>query len=333
MKINLVYLSPWPVGGFASFTGHFARALKDRGWEFEVLRCNRDKAERSVRHSAADFDYRNATVAEVCQLARREPTLVTAVARPEDFAVPDTMRRLIRAGAYVFVQSTQEFRQFPHVDLLKKDSSRTLVIRESLLRHFPKARYVPHPYVRVGPMPEVRRTGRACSLAMVAKNKKPDVLLEGSMRVSKKDRIRLLGRLTTHFLGMDLEKKYPKVYERPKGYKTSAEAVALAAKYELAVDLSAYDGDGGGTQYCFLEAADAGAVNVLHRDWTKVRGDMKQNENCVVVGDVEELVNVLKTRELHPGEPFFERLGVGGAALLDAHGPKKFCARLAKVLR
>lgn len=339
--IKLIYLSPWPVGGFASFTHHFVRALEEEEIEYEVLRCNLDKHEdksRLVKNQ--NFSYRHCTVKEVVKSIDKEtPHIITAVARPEDCKDPKTMQKLIDAGAYVCVQSTQELKQFPHVATLGESTSRIVVIRKSLRKHFPHAKYLPHPYVRTYDDSVFEKRGedgrkRACSIAMLAKNKHMEILFGASAMVKyARDRVRPIGRLTTHFLGMELAKKYPLIYERPPGFSASTTAAWHALHYELAVDLSDYPGDGGGTQYCFLEAADGGAVNVLHRNWTDVKGDMVEGENCLAVASAEELRDILESKSLRHGKKEYEMLRQNSRELLRMHGPQEFVRALKQVLR
>ena len=66
------------------------------------------------------------------------------------------------------------------------------------------------------------------------------------------------------------------------------------AKYMT--DFSVIQGDGGGTQYTFLEAIDAGTICLLHKDWIKSKDSMidtGDNQNCIAFKDWTNLVNFL----------------------------------------
>jgi hypothetical protein len=52
--------------------------------------------------------------------------------------------------------------------------------------------------------------------------------------------------------------------------------------------------DGGGTQYTFLEAIDAGCVLILNSKWTNNPNSIWQhNHNCLVVSNSDELAQIL----------------------------------------
>lgn len=333
-KINIMYLSPWPVGGFTSFTGHLYRSLIQEGWDVNVLRCNHDNDQQTLRESKHNgFMYRNVSVKTAVKMAKENLTVFGAVCRPEDCVDPDTIPKLMRAGAIVRVASTQEFKQFPHVAALRKEGknseSRVLVIRESLKQYFDNAIYLPHPFMPFNlDVLETLKRKRACSIAMVATNKHPRLICEANESLPKKLRVQFIGKETTPWIGMGLKKKFPS-YETPKGFKGSLEAVQAASKYEFAVDLSVYPNEGGGTQFCFLEAIDAGAINVLHRQWSDAKGDMVEGKNCLAVESVDELKELLrngismsKVKALHRG----------GKKLLANHSPPVIANVLRKLL-
>jgi hypothetical protein len=60
------------------------------------------------------------------------------------------------------------------------------------------------------------------------------------------------------------------------------------------VDMSSIKGDGGGTQYTFLEAIYMGCVLVLNSKWTNVEYSIFNNNNSIIVDDAETLVSTLE---------------------------------------
>jgi len=329
-SINLIYLSPWSVGGFTSFTAHLYRCLTSEDVDVQVLRCNNDREEKSLRTMKGHLlPYRNVTVETAVRQTRKRPTLITAVARPEDMKDENTIEKLMAAGAKICVQSSQEFRQFPHVESLSKRGSKVVTIRRALMKHFPGSAYLPHPYDRVHKewsSLEDRRP--ACSISMVASNKHPEILCGANEKLAKKYRIDLLGKVTNPFLGMNLGKKY-KNFVRPKGFRCSQEATILASQYRLAVDLSDYpSGDGGGTQYSFLEAMDAGTVNIVHRNWSSQKGDMEEDINCLAASSVEELAARIECSKVSR----LKVLRTNALQVLENHSAKVIYATLKKIM-
>lgn len=289
------------------------------------MRCNRDRDEDTIRDQKFNgFQYRNVSVATAIKESKNALTVFGAVCRPEDCKDADTIPKLMGAGAILRVASTQEFKQFPHVEKLrqlkdsKKPSPRIIVIRKSLLQYFKNAVYLPHPFTPFGlDTKKFSDRQRACTIAMVATNKHPRLICEANESLPKRLRVKFLGKETTPWIGMALKKKFPS-YESPEGFKGSKEAVAAASKYQLAVDLSVYPNEGGGTQFCFLEAIDAGAINVLHREWSDAKGDMVEGTNCLAVASVDELKNLLRNGV---SAKVASSLHQGGLRLLREHSP------------
>ena len=65
------------------------------------------------------------------------------------------------------------------------------------------------------------------------------------------------------------------------------------------VDMSIIKGDGGGTQYTFLEAIYHKCALILHHEWVSKGNTFIKDENCYVVGNhetlkpEEEITNIL----------------------------------------
>ena len=65
---------------------------------------------------------------------------------------------------------------------------------------------------------------------------------------------------------------------------------------EYIIDMSIIKGDGGGTQYTFLEAIYNDCILILHKDWVDKGTTFKNKHNCYVVGETEnpeqEIANI-----------------------------------------
>ena len=70
----------------------------------------------------------------------------------------------------------------------------------------------------------------------------------------------------------------------PKTLPLSYEGKDLLNDCKFIVDMSIIKGDGGGTQYTFLEAIYHDCVLILHKEWIE-QGELFQNKvNCYAVG-------------------------------------------------
>ena len=64
---------------------------------------------------------------------------------------------------------------------------------------------------------------------------------------------------------------------------------------KFSVDLAKYVRDGGGTDYCILEAIHHDTALILHRDWVNIEDSIwKEGHNCLAVETPEELANLIK---------------------------------------
>ena len=93
----------------------------------------------------------------------------------------------------------------------------------------------------------------------------------------------------------DFEKYWMGKY--PKNLPMKYEGKDLLDNCAFVVDMSIIVGDGGGTQYTFLEAIYHKCALILHKDWVE-KGDLfKNGTNCFVVGYTdnigEEISNII----------------------------------------
>ena len=82
------------------------------------------------------------------------------------------------------------------------------------------------------------------------------------------------------------------------------------------IDLSIIKGDGGGTQYTFLEAIYHDTLLILHNEWIN-RGTLFQpGINCLGVSDEKELAEIL-TNEI--SEDKYSEILANSKSILEKH--------------
>lgn len=281
-EVNLFYLSPNTTGGWVTFTSHLARCLQDVG-----VKCNLFKITGKTWPSKKDFGYglkyANVDLGRAVQITQSAPTLIVAVAKK----FSEQAEYLISRGAKLVVHDPTELKNLPR----NLEERRCVVIRQAGLRFMPGANFIRHPYKRMGPPVEYDRylAGSTCRIDF---DKNTTILLDANRILEKK--IAIYGfenRLYTKFKIMP----YYSEWEQSKvAYpRTENAAFDILSRVKFAVDMSLIKGDGGGTQYSFLEAWDAGAVPVIHRDWVRQNDDMKPGVNCIVAYDGKSLASVL----------------------------------------
>lgn len=81
--------------------------------------------------------------------------------------------------------------------------------------------------------------------------------------------------------------------------KTFNDSKKIYGGYKKLVDLSVIKNDGGGTQYTFLEADYWNQTIIVHKKWADNPNSIwKQNVNCYVVSNAEELLEAVKKEPL-----------------------------------
>jgi hypothetical protein len=106
-------------------------------------------------------------------------------------------------------------------------------------------------------------------------------------------------------------------------------AVALVASARCVIDLTTITGDGGGSQYTFMEAWDACTPLVVNRKWlVDPRTDeIRDGVNAHCVETPAELAAVLR------GDVSLAHLVAGGTAQLALHHPREVAAAYAGLWR
>ena len=82
------------------------------------------------------------------------------------------------------------------------------------------------------------------------------------------------------------------------------------------IDMSIIKGDGGGTQYTFLEAIHQDTVLILHLDWINAGSTFKSGYNCIGVSTPEELAEVIE-KGLSEGE--YNEILINSKKILKNH--------------
>ena len=332
MNISLFYMSKVTFGGFISYTSHLCGAFRQMGHECNVYKV-RKRTERKERDFNDGISSKNVSMEDALSIIERSDISIITATFWRGWS--DPIRELILQGAEVIIHDhtdyTKDFRDFMiewgvapivirrcNVDNLKKDGLRSV--------------FVPHPYVELE-MPELRECDlHAVSVCRLDYDKKTHMIIEANERLPKDKQIQMFGIHTRMYMYQKIVGKYegwddPKQYigpnypkEHQKFPKTRGYAVELNARANFSCDMSAIKKDGGGTQYSFLEALNAGTVMVLNKEWFTGRSDdeMREGVNCLAVASVNELVELIGGR----GRDEFYDIVDNGYDVLDAHSPE-----------
>ena len=133
----------------------------------------------------------------------------------------------------------------------------------------------------------------ALSISRIDFDKNTDIILKSNNLIKEEEKkIHIFGaenRLYVHhkLKNLDFEKYWKGKF--PKTLPIQYENKDLLNNCKFIIDMSIIKGDGGGTQYTFLEAIYHDCVLILHNDWISKANVFKKNINCFVVGDHKTL--------------------------------------------
>lgn len=318
-RLNLFFLLPasTQLGGCTSFTLHLHRAFKVLGFDPVLYRIG---SHPTPRQTSFPYGLPMWTVPLERALieAQSAPSLIVYCFWRKCGVYA---KQLMTLGVPMVLHDPAEFHD-EELALMRSMAYRPLVIRKANvlgLRQFGiEATYAPHPYVPINPgVQEIRYHG--LSLARLDFRKRTHIICEANAALESEGKaVHLFGEVNRMYEYHQLRKLHPnwKQWYHGEFPATVGSAVHLFAQARYAVDLTQIRGDGGGTQYTFFEAWDAGIPLILNRAWSTAGDDeVRDGDSCLMVQDAAEL-----TRVLRQPPSAFQQVVQGGARVLRQHG-------------
>lgn len=162
--------------------------------------------------------------------------------------------------------------------------------------------YIPHPYTQFPVSIQPRRSVAVCT-SLVMECKHIDMILDANRKLRDSQKIDLTGRVDRMYVFRRLT-DYPEIndYKPFVEHSGFGSGVKICANYQLCINLTTVKFDGGRTEYATMEAWDAGAVPVVHRDWVTNKADTDmvpfdgqnlEKANCFAVGTADELAGIV----------------------------------------
>jgi hypothetical protein len=297
---NLLYLAKPVYGGWVTFTAHLSHKYKIPIYKI----CTRN--ETSKRDYGYECQYQNIDVGKVIQLKN---ILITAI----DKHYYEYLH-LFPENTKIIIHDPTECKPNkknpnPLVQTTDKNSNillnhfKVITIRESvqeyLMTQFSvKSLFMPHPFFSYK-IPKIEGLGYKCvSIARIDFDKHTDILLKANQLLeNKSDHIYLFGaenRLYVHHKLKELNIEEYWKGKFPKNLSPTFNDCSILKDAKYMIDMSIIKGDGGGTQYTFLEAIHQDTVLILHSDWIDKGTLFKSGVNCIGVSTAEELAEFIK---------------------------------------
>ena len=267
-RVVIAYLAKAKYGGWPTFTRHLYAALQAADLA-PVLRT------LGARKAAMPTDFghglrcRKVRVQDL--LAEASPVIIACA----DKEHAEAARALVQHGAWIVVHDPAE----KHLADIPQE--RMIVIRQSMQARAPQARLILHPYERCRPMRKPIHA--ALCHARIDFDKYTHLLLEA--RDLGAD-IHIVGASNPMYVHFKIHPRWPDF--APQAFDRVAHAgAALCATAHAVVDMSAIKHDGGGSQYSFLEAWDAGSPLIINQKWIAGFPDdeMQHGVNCLAAVD------------------------------------------------
>lgn len=322
--VNVFYLTSNPYGGWVTYTHHLIRTLELMGEEVRLFKINNNFEDRE-RDFGYGHTYQNLDLQIATGVVTDGGGIITAVDK-RHMAQAQFLRN---AGAHLVVHDPTEFKYLPGV----VDWDRVITIRSSVQKHLPKSCFIPHPYVRFKTTVQLGQAERkaAVSVARIDFDKRTDILLDANriLRARNAEPITIRGFENRIYTRFNIVQRYPE-WKQSVNHFPRQEGVAfnICQQHRYMVDMSEIKGDGGGTQYSFLEAMDAGTIPILNTAWGE--GEMQDMVNCIMVSNAEQLADIVS------GEldlEFRNDLWFGAQKVLDDHSPEVIGPRYLEYLR
>lgn len=285
MVFNIIYATKVNIGGWATFTVHLCNLLAQNGHEVNLIKIGNNTESKTRPFGQHGIRYRNVAAKDLGGLFIGGARVIVAALGKH---YVEQVEPLLHAGAGIVVHDTAESTN--RMESVK----RPWVIRKALAPLFEDAVFIRHPYVRHRQetcLPMSRRKGYAAT-SRVDFDKNTAMILDANRAGAGIEIVGFENRLYTKFKIMP---HYPEWVQSPGTHpRSGADSFELLRVSRGMVDLTDIKGDGGGTQYTFLEAWDAGAVPIIGEWWVQKGDDMRPGENCYAVSSADELAKLCK---------------------------------------
>jgi len=293
---NLLYLAKPIYGGWVTFTAHLSK-MKN----YPIYKITK-RSEKNKRDYGYNCKYQNLNLGDILKL---DNILITAVDKnfwqylqffPKNtkIVIHDPTECKLSKNGNPLVQSVNN-----NEPILQNFD--IITIRETVQKYLKNtfnydSLLINHPFYQYDKSNQGLKYN-CVSIARIDFDKNTHILLKANQKIiNKKNHIYLFGAENRIYVHHKLKELNIQDYWKgkfPKNLEPSFDNKSILKNAKYMIDMSIIKGDGGGTQYTFLEAIYQDCVLILHNDWIN-QGDLFQSGvNCIGVSNDDELSHII----------------------------------------
>lgn len=310
-------------GGWVTMTAHLSLT-----YEIPLFKITK-RTEKSQRDFGYNVKYQNMKIED---LIEKDNLVITAIDKNYYEYIdkfPDSTILVIHDPTEVknkeFVEKIKRFKIFTIRETVKKYLKEKYDI-DSTLKF--------HPFYKYNLEDNNKNTPYKClSISRIDFDKHTEIILRANKLIdNNENKIYIYGaenRLYVHhkLSSLGLQEDFNKYWKKkfPKNLPlTDSDNNNLLNNCEYVVDMSIIKGDGGGTQYTFLEAIYNDCILILHKEWVEAGDLFKDKHNCYVVGYTdkpeEEIAKIIN----NPNKKMNKMILKNSKIILNNHIKKDF---------
>jgi hypothetical protein len=275
--IHVVYMVDPIRGGWPTYAAHLMYGLMAANEPAQLWKIGGQVGRESP--FGRGLMYKLNTVEFFEERAKAGDIVHIAAAHPDRAPL---VQRMLDAGANITLHDPTELKgDMPAA--LSYARKPVVAVRPAIQNHLKiSSRFVPHPYMRYPGDYNVEREQFAASFSRVDWDKGTHHIVAANLKLPADKQVQIYGfrhrpfvKHKLNVLDPDWERNYCggdwPITDLWTGERYPADGlwsgVKLAKHFKFVLDMTAIHGDGGGTQYTFLEALDGGAPLVLNKAW------------------------------------------------------------------
>lgn len=282
---NLVYMAKPPYGGWVSFTAHLSNK-----YNYPLFKVG-NTTEKKTRPYGYDVQYQNMQIGD---LINKPNLLITAIDKYYYQYLPQIKK------ATIVIHDPTELKE-PVLEFIKNKNITVFTIRE-IVSKLLKGKYGINNKFLYHPLFEFERgqiikknKKKSLALSRIDFDKHTDIIIDANDKLSSDNQVDIYGAQNDLYVYHKLRDTNYTKYYKGKFPKEFSSLVELLRPCKFLVDMSAIKGDGGGSQYTFLEAIYMDCALILNSKWVNnVKTPFKHGYNCFIVENSDELSALLK---------------------------------------